>query len=169
MNSVGLKDSQSVVRGGARAHAPKIAGVAIHELGNVLTRSGCLTEIFRSDWLDPTLVVQQVNWVMMNPGGVTDWHCHAEQVDHIVGVGGTIKLAIWDDRETSPTRGATEIVRIGAMRPVLVVVPPRIWHGLRNESGTAAGYINLIDRVYAYEQPDNFRISPGSREIPDIL
>lgn len=169
MSSVGLKDSQTVVRGGARAGAPKITGVAIHELGNVLTRSGCLTEIFRADWFDPTLVVRQVNWVMMNPGGVTDWHSHAEQTDHIVGVGGTIKLALWDDRETSPTRGATEIVRIGAMRPVLVVVPPRVWHGLRNESGAAAGYVNLIDRAYNYENPDNFRISSGSREIPDIL
>jgi len=169
MSLSGLKDAQTVVRGGARAAAPKIAGVAIHEIGNVLTRSGCLTEIFRADWLGPALAVRQVNWAMMNPGGVTDWHCHAEQTDHIVGVSGTIKLALWDDRKDSPTKGATETIRIGAMRPVMVVVPPRVWHGLRNESGTSAGYINLIDRLYNYEQPDNYRISSDSRDLPDIL
>src|SRR5690242_4235700 len=156
MSSAGRKDSQTVVRGGARAAPPKIAGVSIHEIGNVLTRSGSLTEVFRADWLDLPLVVRQVNWALMNPGGVTDWHCHADQTDHIVGVSGTIKLALWDDRENSPTKGATETIRLGAMRPVMVIVPPLVWHGLRNESGSPAGYINLIDRVYEYEQPDNF-------------
>ena len=50
MKFVGKRDAQSAGAGGARAKDPAIAGVRIFELGNVLTRSGFMTEIFRSDW-----------------------------------------------------------------------------------------------------------------------
>jgi dTDP-4-dehydrorhamnose 3,5-epimerase len=165
----GVRDPQTVVASGARAGAPKIAGVVVHELGNVLTRSGFMTEIFRADWALSDFPVRQVNWVQLNPAGVTDWHAHAKQTDHIVGVGGNIKLALWDGRPKSPTKGATEVLRIGSTRPVLVVIPPGVWHALRNESGQAAGYLNVIDELYAHERPDNWRLTPGSKEIPDIL
>ncbi len=166
---VGARDVQTTASGGARTASPSISGVRIHEIGNVLTRSGILTEIFRTDWADIAISVRQVNWVQLNPGAITDWHMHTAQTDHLIGVGGNIKLALWDGRSSSPTKGATEIIRIGAARPVMVVVPPEVWHGLRNESGVPAGYINVTDQLYAYEQPDSWRLTPGANEIPDIL
>src|SRR5690348_18230565 len=113
MSLSGLKDAQTVVRGGARAAAPKIAGVAIHEIGNVLTRSGCLTEIFRADWLGPALAVRQVNWAMMYAGCATDCHCHGWQTDHTDDDCDDFKHACWDDREDSPTKCPTDTIRIG--------------------------------------------------------
>ena len=169
MSSVGKRDPQSVLPGGARAGLPNIAGVRIHELGNIITRSGFMTEVFRADWTVAEITVRQVNWVQLNPGAVTDWHAHSEQIDHLVGVSGNIKVALWDGRDTSPTKGAADVVRIGAVRPVMIVVPPGVWHGLRNESGEPAGYINIIDVMYDYAKPDNWRLAPGAAEIPDIL
>ncbi len=134
-----------------------------------MTRSGFMTEIFRTDWSVVGISVRQINWVQLNPGAVTDWHAHASQIDHLVGVGGNIKLVLWDGRDASPSKGATEVIRIGAARPVMVIVPPLIWHGLRNESGEPAGYINVIDKTYDHENPDNFRLSPHAADIPDIL
>ena len=58
---------------------------------------------------------------------------------------------------------------MGALRPVMVIVPPGVWHALRNESGQPAGYINVIDQLYEYEHPDNWRLTPGMAEIPNIL
>jgi dTDP-4-dehydrorhamnose 3,5-epimerase len=165
----GTRDAQTVLPGGARAGSPKIEGVRIHQLGNVLARSGFMMEVFRADWPLNEIAVRQVNWVQLNPAGLTDWHAHAKQTDRIVGVGGNIKLALWDGRAGSPTKGATEVLRIGAIRPVMVVVPPGVWHALRNESGQAAGYLNIIDELYVHEEPDNWRLTPGSKEIPDIL
>jgi len=169
MPDVGSKDAQTVLPGGARAMAAKIAGVHVHELGNVITRSGFMTEIFRTDWSVIGITVAQVNWAQLNPGGVTDWHAHAHQTDHLVGVGGNIKLALWDNRDSSPTKGATEIIRFGAMRPVLVVVPPGVWHGLRNESGVPAGYLNMTNKLYDHADPDNWRLTQNAVEMPDIL
>ena len=169
MATVGTKDAQTVVAGGARAAAPKIDGVRVHELGNVMTRSGYMTEVFRTDWSAIGITVHQVNWVQLNPGAVTDWHAHQKQTDHLVGVNGIIKLALWDGRDDSPTRGATEVIRLGAYRPVMAIVPPGVWHGLRNESGEPAGYINVIDELYRHADPDNWRLAPHAADIPNIL
>jgi len=166
---VGTKDPQSVLAGGSRSAVARIMGVRFVELGNVITRSGFMTEIFRTDWPAIDISVRQVNWVQLNPGSVTDWHVHYRQTDHLIGVGGNIKLALWDGRKTSPTNGTTETIRIGAIRPVMIIVPPGVWHGLRNESGEPAGYINVIDELYVHEDPDNWRLPPHSTDIPDIL
>lgn len=169
MSTIGKRDPQTVHPGGHRAASPNIVGVQIYELGNVITRSGFMTEVFRMDWSVIGISVRQINWVQLSPGAVTDWHAHSKQTDHLVGVGGNIKLALWDGREGSPSNGATDVVRIGAIRPVLVIVPPGVWHALRNESGEPAGYLNVIDELYDHNDPDNWRLSPRSAEIPDIL
>ena len=165
----GERDKKSVVAGGKRAIPPSIHGVRILELGNVLTRSGWMAEVFRSDWEGIAITPAQVNWVELSPGGLTDWHRHTQQTDHLVGVGGVVKLALWDGREGSPTFDCTDVIRFGALRPVMVVIPPGIWHALRNESGRPAGYINFIDRLYDYENPDNWRLPADASNVTDIL
>lgn len=168
MTTTGKRDAQTVLAGGRRAAPPRIVGARVIELGNVITRSGFMTEIFRTDWgID--ISVRQVHWAQLNPGAVTDWHKHDRQTDHLVGVEGNIKLALWDDRADSASKGVAEVFRIGIVRPVMVVVPPGVWHGLRNESGACAGYINVTDMLYDYGNPDNWRLTPGSKEAPEIL
>src|SRR5437667_391434 len=123
MNPLGTKDLPSILRGGRKIAASLIAGVNVVELGNVITRSGHMAEIFRTDWPTVELPICQVNWQQLKPAGVTDWHVHERQVDHVVGVEGNIKLALFDDRVDSSSRGASETIRLDAERPVLVVVP----------------------------------------------
>ena len=102
-DSAGIKDPQTVLPGGRRAAPPKIAGVKILELGNVLTRSGWMMELFRKDWPGIEIVPQQVHWMQLNPDGITDWHRHSGQTDHLIAVGPIVKLALWDGRADSPT------------------------------------------------------------------
>jgi len=168
-STLGNRDVKTVGPGGNRAQPLQIAGVQVFELGNILTRSGWMVEVFRTDW--PVVVVspRQVNYVELNPDSVTDWHCHERQIDHLVGVGGTIKLALWDMREDSPSKGKVEVVRFGALRPVMVVIPPGVWHALRNECGEPAAYLTVTDQVFCYENPDNRRLTPGAVEVPDVL
>jgi dTDP-4-dehydrorhamnose 3,5-epimerase len=166
---VGVRDGQTVASGGRLAAAPSIAGVKIVELGNVLTKSGLLLELFRDDWLDVAITPRQVNWVSMTPRGVTDWHRHTRQTDHLVAVSGIIKLALWDGRPSSSTVNQTDVIRFGGLCPRMVIVPPGVWHALRNEGGDAAGYINVFDQPYDYANPDNWRLQPGTVSVPDIL
>ena len=165
----GTRDKQTVGVGGKRATPPGVAGVEILELANVLTRSGSMTELFRKDWAKVKIAPQQLNWNLLNPHGVTDWHRHVHQTDHLVAVGGSLKLALWDGREGSETFGVSEIVRMGLLRPVLVIVPAGVWHALRNESGEPAGYLNIVDQLFDYENPDNWRLPADAAGAPDIL
>jgi dTDP-4-dehydrorhamnose 3,5-epimerase len=165
----GVRDPQTVLPGGRRAAAPRIEGVRILELSNVLTRSGWMTEIFRGDWEGIAIAPRQVNWVQLAPHGITDWHRHLKQTDHLVGVGGNIRLALWDGRAGSATGDASEKIRFGALHPLLVIVPPGVWHALRNESGEPAGYLNVTDQLYDHADPDNWRLTPGTAGVPDIL
>jgi dTDP-4-dehydrorhamnose 3,5-epimerase len=163
------RDAQTTLPGGKRAGPPQIQGVAVSELGNVISRSGYMVEIFRDDWPLADFSIRQINWAELNPGAATDWHYHALQTDHLIGVDGSIKLALIDGRKNSDSYGARDVVRIGALRPVVVTIPPGVWHALRNESGRPAGYLNLADQPYDYETPDDFRVSPDDPEVRGVL
>lgn len=160
------RDGQTVTREGRPAGQEPIAGVVVREARNVLTRSGSLLEVFRRDWPEVAAAPGQVNWVQMAPGAVTDWHKHDHQVDHIFAVLGVVKLCLYDDRHASPTRGSTNVLRVGDLSPQLVVVPPGIWHGFRNESGAPAGYVNYFAEPFRHEDPDNWRLPHDSPAIP---
>ncbi len=165
----GVKDGQPVAHDGGPLESASIDGVSVMKLDAVLTRSGVMLEAFRTDWPSVAISPRQVNWVQLAPVAVTDWHRHDDQIDHLVAVEGNIKLALWDDRPSSSTRGATQVVRMGIAAPVMVVVPPGVFHALRNESGMPAGYINIIDQVYVPTDPDDWRLPSSSRDAPAIL
>jgi dTDP-4-dehydrorhamnose 3,5-epimerase len=165
MSVAGVKDKQSVLPGGRRVGSPNIQGVQIFELGNVLTRSGSVLEVFRTDWEVVKIQPRHVIWVQMNPGAVTDWHRHLRQTDHLVAVTGSIKVGLWDGRPDSPSSGKADVIRFGALQPALVIVPPGVWHGLRNESGQPAGYLNVNDQPYDHADPDNFRLPAGGAHV----
>ena len=167
VSPIGRRDPQTALPDGRRSSPPNIVGVEITEIGNIITRSGWMAEVFRTDWHGQEVAVQQVNYAVLNPHGVTDWHCHQVQNDRLIGLSGAIKLCLWDGRPSSPSRDKIDIIRFGAARPLLVKVPNGVWHALRNESGEPAAYLNVADQVYVHERPDNWRAS--ATDLPDIL
>ncbi len=73
---------------------------------------------------------------------------------------------LYDARPDSPTAGRVNEFRLGERRPGLVIVPPGVWHGLRNLLSETSTVLNLVDRAYDYEDPDHWRVPPDSPEIP---
>ena len=162
----GQKDPQTVTPTGARAQPFNIQGVRTIALNNVFTRSGAVTELFRTDWPEISIKPGHVILATINPGAITVWHRHTRQTDHLIAIGGNIKLVLWDGRENSATRGQHDIIRFGVLRPLITVIPPGVWHGLRNESGAIAHYINVNDVPYDHSNPDNFRLSSVHGQAP---
>jgi dTDP-4-dehydrorhamnose 3,5-epimerase len=68
--------------------------------------------------------------------------------------------------EGSSSRGAINEVVVGLHRPALVIVPPRVWHGVQNLRNRPAALLNLPDRAYQYEAPDHWRLPPDTTQIP---
>lgn len=143
-----------------------IDGVRIKEVKNILTNNGVTTEVFREDWNATGKEVKHIIHVSFHPRAVSAWHRHEFQTDAILVTRGFIKMVLYDDRETSPTRGLVNVLNLGASRPGLVVVPPYVWHGLQNMSDEISSFINFFDRQYRYDDPDEWRLPADTPEIP---
>ena len=160
------KDAQSITRDWTLTGVQLIDGVLVREVRNVPKNGGHLTEIFRRDWFDRDQDVGHVFSVTLEPGTVSAWHAHASSRDRLFVDSGMVQIALYDAREGSPTFGVLNTFRFGALRPALVVVPPRIWHGIQNVGSTVASVLNLVDVAYRYEDPDHWRIPADSPHIP---
>lgn len=160
------KDSQTITARWEPSNLNLIEGVRIREIDHVPKRDGYLTELFRRDWKLDDLDVDQIFQVVLNPAAVSAWHAHEFTTDRLFISHGLVQIALYDAREESPTRGTVNEFRFGTVRPALVVVPPRVWHGLKSSSPRPSSILNIVDRAYDYEDPDHWRIPSDSPEIP---
>ena len=142
-----------------------IDGVEVKKLAVYPDERGRLMEIMRND--DP--VYKKFGQVYMTttlPGVVKAWHLHKKQWDNICCILGTIKLALYDGRENSKTRGEVNEFYLGNNAPKLVVVPPEIYHGWKCVSIEEAIIINNVTEPYNYKTPDEYRLDAHTKEIP---
>ena len=160
------KDRQTVTPEWNASDQRLIDGVAVREIANVPKQNGYLTEIFRRDWKIDDVAVDQIFQVVMNPGAISAWHAHEKTNDRLFVSFGTARIVLYDDREESPTRGMINEFRFGTIRPALIIVPTRVWHGLQNIDDGVTIVLNLVDRAYEYEDPDHWRVPFDSAAIP---
>jgi dTDP-4-dehydrorhamnose 3,5-epimerase len=162
----GEPDPQTVTGDWIPVDPAAIDGVVAKEIRNVMTGSGGLTEIWRSEWRLDDLPVDQVFQRWLNPGQVTGWHAHAVTTDRLFCAVGTIRVSLFDGRRSSPTSGNLWHRTFGGARPLLVVVPPGVWHGVKTIGPDPALIMNLVDKAYSYETPDHWRLPPDTPDIP---
>lgn len=142
-----------------------IEGVTIKELRLIPDERGWLMEMLRDD--DPFYERFGQCYVSATyPGVVKGWHFHREQTDHVVCVGGMIKLVMYDGREGSATRGEVQEIFLGEMRRLLVRIPCGVYHGWKCVGGETAVVVNIPDRHYDYANPDEERLDPHDNDIP---
>ena len=142
-----------------------IDGVVLKELRVFPDERGRLMEILRCD--EPHFKkFGQVYMTTTLPGVVKAWHFHKKQWDSICCVYGTIKLALYDDREGSATRGEVNEFYLGMHAPKLLVVPPQVYHGWKGVSVEEALIVNTVTEPYNYKEPDEFRLDAHKNNIP---
>lgn len=139
-----------------------IKGVQIRELKPIPDDRGWLMEILRSDW--PQFAgFGQVYLTTVYPGVVKAWHMHKAQTDNMACVKGMVRLGLWDPE----TKEVMEIF-MGERRPLLVTIPPGVYHGFQAIGPETAFIINVPDKLYNYEDPDEHRRPWDDPEIPFI-
>lgn len=142
-----------------------IDGVRTKPLKVVADERGRLMEMLRADD-DIFVKFGQVYLTAAYPGVVKAWHYHERQTDHFVCVRGMMKLVLYDDREASPTRGLLNEFFLGDHNPLLVQIPPGVYHGFKCISEHEALVVNLPTEPYDYRQPDEFRMDAHDERIP---
>ncbi|MEM2282937.1 MAG: dTDP-4-dehydrorhamnose 3,5-epimerase family protein, partial [Candidatus Hadarchaeales archaeon] len=105
-----------------------IEGVVVKKLRRISDERGWLMEILRSDW-EIFEKFGQVYVTVAYPDVVKAWHMHKKQTDHLACIKGKAQLVLYDGREGSRTKGQINEFIMGEENPLLVKVPPEVWHG----------------------------------------
>jgi dTDP-4-dehydrorhamnose 3,5-epimerase len=142
-----------------------IDGVKVKGLKVVPDERGRLMEILRQDD-DLFQKFGQVYMTTTFPGVVKAWHFHKIQTDNVACVQGMIKLALFDSRKDSPTKGKVDEFYLGIHNPLLVQIPAGVYHGWMCVSQEEAIIVNIPTEIYVYKQPDEFRVDPHKNDIP---
>lgn len=142
-----------------------IYGVIIKKLKVIPDERGRLMEILRCDdgFFEK---FGQVYMTTAYPGVVKGWHYHKKQYDNIAVVRGMMKIVLYDSREESATFGEVNEIIAGIHNPVLVRIPPLVYHGFKCISEEEAIVINTPTEVYNYNEPDEFRLPAHTADIP---
>ena len=143
----------------------RIDGVAERSLRVIPDERGRLMEILRCDD-DVFQKFGQVYMTTVFPGVVKAWHYHKRQYDLFTCIRGMVKVALYDDREGSPTRGKINELYIGEHNPSLVIIPPQVYHGWKCVSEYEAYVINVPTEPYNRSDPDEYRADPHNGPIP---
>jgi dTDP-4-dehydrorhamnose 3,5-epimerase len=142
-----------------------IHGVTVQPLRVIPDERGRLMEIMRCD--DPFFSgFGQVYLSTVYPGVVKAWHYHRVQEDRFTCVRGMVKAVLYDDRETSPSRGALNEIYVGEYKPSLIVIPAGVFHGWKCISEYEAYVINVPSQPYNRTDPDEYRCDPHTGGIP---
>jgi len=142
-----------------------IEGVTVKNLKVIPDDRGRLMEILRCD--DASFDgFGQVYMTTTYPGVVKAWHMHRLQTDHMAAIYGMFRLALYDSRKESPTYGTVQEIYMGVHNPVLVRIPPLVYHGWICVSENEGIVINVPDLPYDRDNPDEYRLAPESAEIP---
>ncbi|MDI6753967.1 MAG: dTDP-4-dehydrorhamnose 3,5-epimerase family protein [Thermodesulfobacteriota bacterium] len=142
-----------------------ISGVKIKKLKVIPDERGRLMEMLRAD----DEVFKQFGQVYMTtayPGVVKAWHYHKKQTDNFVVVKGMMKVVLYDSRDGSPTYKEINEFFVGEHNPILLQIPPLVFHGFKGISENEAIVINIPTEVYSYKDPDEYRLEPHGSEIP---
>lgn len=142
-----------------------IRGAQLKRLRLIPDDRGFLMEMLRSDWPEFERF-GQAYLTACYPGAIKAWHYHKRQTDHFVCVSGMARVVLFDDREDSPTRGVVNEFHLGHLNPVLLKIPPLVYHGFTAEGGQTALIVNFPTELYNYEAPDEHRLPYDDPSIP---
>jgi len=142
-----------------------IDGVRIKNLKVIPDERGRLSEILRND----DAVYEKFGQVYVTtayPGVVKGWHYHRVLSDNMAVVKGMMKIVLYDSRDNSPTKGEVNEFFAGVYNPILIHIPPLVYHGFKCIGTEEAIVVNVPTEKYNYENPDEYRIDPHNNDIP---
>ncbi|MDH3284882.1 MAG: dTDP-4-dehydrorhamnose 3,5-epimerase family protein [Acidobacteriota bacterium] len=142
-----------------------IEGVSVRTLEPVVDERGRLVELYRVDQ-EEIGAFGQVHMTTIFPGVVKAWHRHTTRTDVITVVAGMIRLGLYDDREGSRTAGELNQFFVGVHNPLRIVVPPRVWFGMKGLGSEESLVTVLTDLPYDSKDPDEERLDPEINDIP---
>ncbi len=140
-----------------------IDGVELKELTTHRDERGFFREIARDTEEIVTEGWAQVSHSLMHPGVAKAWHVHPNQIDWWYVPVGDLKVALYDTRDGSPTKGQLDELFLGEHYDAqLLKIPAGVAHGCR----VIGGLTHLIYMTSKTYDPDEEGRIP--HDDPDI-
>jgi len=134
----------------------EIEGVTITELRQVSDERGAVLHMLRCDAPEFTRF-GECYFSEILPGFIKAWKRHRVQTQNIAVPVGRIRLVVFDDRESSSTKGKLQILELGRPDAYLrIKIPPGLWYGFACVSSTPALLVNCADSPHT---PDESELS----------
>ena len=142
-----------------------IDGVKLKNLKPIPDERGRVMEVIRED--DELFIkFGQVYITTAYPGVIKAWHYHKKQTDNFCTVKGMMKVVLFDSRNDSPTKGEINEFFTGEHNPILIQIPPLVYHGFKCIGEDEAVLINCPTEPYDHDEPDEYRIPAHDKSIP---
>jgi dTDP-4-dehydrorhamnose 3,5-epimerase len=139
-----------------------IDGVTIHTLKQLADDRGSVLQMLSVDTPDFNKF-GECYFSEVIPGAIKAWKLHRDQTQNFAVPVGRIRLVIFDDRESSKTRGNLKILELG--RPdayFRVKIPPDLWYGFACIGETLALLVNCADLPHDPSESERRPISDSS-------
>lgn len=140
-----------------------IAGVQVIPLRRIPDERGTIFHMLKCT--DPHFrQFGEIYFSTVYPGIIKGWHKHREMTLNYSCIEGRIKLALYDDRADSPTKGELMEVFLGPDNYSLVIIPPEVWNGFKGLSSPYAILANCC--THPHDPSRSERRDPLSDLIP---
>lgn len=140
-----------------------IEGVKITPLRQIADERGAILHMLRSD-APHFEQFGEIYFSMVYPGVIKGWHIHeCMTLNYAVPIG-MIKLVLFDERETSPTKGELMELFIGERNYQLITVPPGVWNGFKGAGLASALVANCA--TIPHDPEEIRRMDPLDNHIP---
>lgn len=148
----------------AGAQKPKgIEGVLITPLRKIMDERGMINHMLKvTDNHFREFGEIYFSWV--HPGAIKAWHLHSKMILNYAAPVGKIKLALYDLRQDSPTRGNLMEIFMGQDDYKLVTVPAGVANGFKGLGTTDSLVANCA--TMPHDPAEITRIDPFTPDIP---
>jgi dTDP-4-dehydrorhamnose 3,5-epimerase len=127
-----------------------IEGVRVVPLMQIADERGTVMHMLKRT--DPHFIqFGEIYFTTVHPGVVKGWHKHQRMTLNYACVYGRIKLVLYDDRETSPTRGEVMELLLGPADYNLVQIPTSVWNGFKGLGGETSIIANCATEPHTKE------------------
>ena len=155
---IGMVDGVKILKG-----ATIIEGVKVISLRRIPDERGTIFHMLKCT--DPHFIqFGEIYFSTVYHGVVKGWHLHREMTLNYACIFGRIKLVIYDERETSLTKGTLMEIFLGPDNYSLAVIPPGVWNGFKGMSKPYAIVANCCTRPH--DPALSTRLDPFNNHIP---
>jgi len=140
-----------------------IDGVTVKPLRRIADERGCVMHMLRRD---DDLFEQfgEIYFSMVYPGVIKAWHLHKKMTLNYAVIKGMVKLVLYDDRPSSPTKGTLMELFTGELDFSLIKIPPGVWNGFKGIGTEPAIVANCA--TIPHDPDEIVRMDPKGDRIP---